>query len=449
MANLKELFPEFYQTSLSMSDLSNQTNNLIVLDTNYLLDIIQLPTTVSKKYIEALEKVKDNIYIPYLVALEFNFKKSKIKKDKIKKIKAYKDGVKSSVSAIENSITSIDLVDKSEKEEFITELVDLTKDYSEKLIDLIEKKIQSIITKEEVELYEKLIQIIEHKIGDKYKQEWISGVEEEGIERYDKKIPPGFNDTGKEDEIDSIQRYGDIEYQRKFGDLLIWKDIIDFSKKGAKLGKKVIFVTNDGKSNKKVDLLYKVNNLTVGPNIHMMNELQMEAKKEFHILNNLRFVQLVNNLSDVEMNELKNSSNMLYKVKIPTDKIEEELKYIKELNSKNDDFEFGIDGEGYLFKREKRDLDKNPINSYMMESMKKEALLKGLRNKIMHDQRKESYMDELFFENYINSKGLPEEEKQIDHFDKDRYLDKFFYDEIYGNSFFNSDKPEDSDDTFK
>ncbi|HGF7428681.1 TPA: hypothetical protein QFT47_002503 [Enterococcus faecium] len=48
MANLKELFPEFYQTSLNMSDLSNQTDNLIVLDTNYLLDIIQLPTTVSK-----------------------------------------------------------------------------------------------------------------------------------------------------------------------------------------------------------------------------------------------------------------------------------------------------------------------------------------------------------------------------------------------------------------
>ena len=69
MANLKELFPEFYQSKLDMKDLSSESENLLVLDTNYLLDIIQLPTTVSKKYIEALEKVKENIYIPYLVAL--------------------------------------------------------------------------------------------------------------------------------------------------------------------------------------------------------------------------------------------------------------------------------------------------------------------------------------------------------------------------------------------
>ncbi|EHQ9041337.1 hypothetical protein KI121_002693, partial [Enterococcus faecalis] len=56
MANLKELFPEFYQSKLDMKDLSSESENLLVLDTNYLLDIIQLPTTVSKKYIEALEK---------------------------------------------------------------------------------------------------------------------------------------------------------------------------------------------------------------------------------------------------------------------------------------------------------------------------------------------------------------------------------------------------------
>ena len=40
MANLKELFPEFYQSKLDIKDLSNESENLLVLDTNYLLDII-------------------------------------------------------------------------------------------------------------------------------------------------------------------------------------------------------------------------------------------------------------------------------------------------------------------------------------------------------------------------------------------------------------------------
>ncbi|MDF0479660.1 hypothetical protein OL233_05100 [Vagococcus sp. PNs007] len=48
MAKLKELFPEFYQPGLKVSDLAIESDNLIVLDTNYLLDIIQLPTVVSK-----------------------------------------------------------------------------------------------------------------------------------------------------------------------------------------------------------------------------------------------------------------------------------------------------------------------------------------------------------------------------------------------------------------
>ena len=129
MANLKELFPEFYQSKLDMKDLSSESENLLVLDTNYLLDIIQLPTTVSKKYIEALEKVKENIYIPYLVALEFNFKKSSLKKGKIKKIRKYKNEIEQSVVNIKKKIDEIDLVDKEEKEIFTNELLTMTEDY--------------------------------------------------------------------------------------------------------------------------------------------------------------------------------------------------------------------------------------------------------------------------------------------------------------------------------
>lgn len=78
--------------------------------------------------------------------------------------------------------------------------------------------------------------------------------------------------------------------------------------------------------------MYKVDDLTVGPNIHLMNELYMESNKELHILNNLRFVQLVNDLSDVEMSKLKKSSEKMYRVKIPHDQIEEErIKLLKKV----------------------------------------------------------------------------------------------------------------------
>lgn len=312
MANLKELFPEFYQASLNISDLTNQSNNLIVLDTNYLLDIIQLPTTVAKRYIEALEKVKDNIYIPYLVALEFNFQKSNIKKGKIKGLQKYRDAIKKSVSAVNTSIKTIDLVDETEKEKFTKDILELTATYSQNLHELINDKIVSIVTNEEEELYERLLNIINDKIGNKYEQTWISAVETDGNDRYDNQIPPGFDDHSKENEPEPIRYYGGIKYQRKFGDLLIWKDIIEYSKENNNYGKKVIFVTNDGQADKKNDLLYKVHGLTVGPKIYMMNELQIESSKELHIINNLRLVQLVTDLSDKEINKLRLSSEYKY-----------------------------------------------------------------------------------------------------------------------------------------
>ena len=46
MKNLQKLFPEFYQEPLNESDFEKKNNNIIVLDTNYLLYIIASPTTI-------------------------------------------------------------------------------------------------------------------------------------------------------------------------------------------------------------------------------------------------------------------------------------------------------------------------------------------------------------------------------------------------------------------
>lgn len=308
VANLKELFPEFYQDSIDEKHLSGRSENIIILDTNYLLEVIKSPTIVSKQYVEAIEKVKNNIYIPYLVALEFNFNKSKRKKIKMQEINNYKSGISDNIEKVKEKIKEINLVNNDNKEKFTKDIIKLTEKYSKDLQSLIDTNIESIVTNEQENLYNRLIKVIENKIGDPYTQEWILDIEKEGQNRFDKSIPPGFDDSNKDD-YGETREYGELSYHRKFGDLIIWKDIIHYSNICKKKGKKVIFVTDDGKAKNKKDLLYKVNNLVVGPNIFLMNELQREAKKEFYILNNLRFIQLVNNLSDEQVNELKVTLN--------------------------------------------------------------------------------------------------------------------------------------------
>ncbi|MDF0479659.1 PIN-like domain-containing protein [Vagococcus sp. PNs007] len=338
---------------------------------------------------EALEKVKNNIYIPYLVALEFNFQKSSLKKRKIKNIQKYKDEVRSSLGKIKNMISPGELIDESEEEEFTEEMLSLTDKFSEELMGLVDSKIKSVITEEESDIYDRLINLIEGSIGEKYTQEWIDVVEKEGQERYSKKIPPGFDDSSKENEEDAIRYYDNIKYQRKFGDLLIWKEIIDYTKIGNESGRKVIYVTNDGRSKRKSDLLYKVNDLVVGPSIYLMNELCRESDKQLYIVSNLRFIQLVNDLSETEVDKLKTSSETLYRIKFPSDYMEQAIKDIEELNKRDDGFVHRINDEGYLERKQIIDEDvlKQRINDDILKQRINDDILKQIINNDILKQR--------------------------------------------------------------
>jgi len=95
MANMRELFPEFYLDSLEMSDLKRRQNNLIIFDSNFLLDILRLPTEIAEKYLEAIDKVKEHIFVPYLVGVEFNFNKKRVKIETLENVKVYKDQISS------------------------------------------------------------------------------------------------------------------------------------------------------------------------------------------------------------------------------------------------------------------------------------------------------------------------------------------------------------------
>lgn len=308
MSKIKEQFPEFFQSELKDSDLFSKSNNLIVLDTNFLLDVIRMPTKIARKYIETLKKVEDNIYIPYLVALEFNFKKSDIKKGRQAKIRNYKSNVEKSIKDLKNTIKNHELVTVEEsKEEFSSKLIENTEKFEEKILAMLETEVSTSITKGETKIYNELIDIIENRIGDKYEQEWIDSVESEGKKRYEDKIPPGFDDIKKDNTSEQTRRYDGLTYETKFGDLIIWKDIIEHSKDTANKGSKVIFITDDGRATGKNDLLYKVHNLTVGPHISLMNELQTKAKKELYILANLWFVKRVSGLTDAEIKSLSTS----------------------------------------------------------------------------------------------------------------------------------------------
>lgn len=408
MTNIKEQFPEFYQEKLENIDLENESDNLIILDTNFLLDIIRYPTNVAEKYITALEKVKNNLYVPYLVALEFNFNKSTIKKEKHRNIEKYKNEIIKVLDNLKEKISnykSINILDFKpinieNTKDFSHDLLNKTEEFKNQILNTIDDKITTAITKEEDIIYEKLINIIGNKIGEKYTQDWIDNIESEGKERYKNELAPGFNDDEKEDS----RRYDELCYQLKFGDLIIWKDILKYSKNSSKEGTKVIYITDEGQSDKKSDLLYKIDNLIVGPHIFLMNELQRETKKELYILRNYRFIQLVTALSDQEIQDIKylstrlNEKEKVIKVDDALQKKEKInsslLKYIREIRENEEEKDYLI-----------REIKKNEeTRSFLIRELEELEKLEKLENVYLDGNNKDKVSkDKKMYNLKINS----------------------------------------------
>ncbi|WP_433925111.1 PIN-like domain-containing protein [Vreelandella sp. 21] len=70
---------------------------------------------------------------------------------------------------------------------------------------------------------DKLNDFFDGKVGDKPKdQKWLDDFYKEGEERFKKKIPPGFKDSGKESNDDDTHFYNDgLYYERQYGDLIL------------------------------------------------------------------------------------------------------------------------------------------------------------------------------------------------------------------------------------
>lgn len=334
MASMRELFPEFYLDSLEVDDLNREKNNLIVFDSNFLLDILRLPTEIAEKYLEAIEKVKNHIFVPYLVGVEFNFSKKKVKIETLENVKVYKNQISDLLhmetdKVYKNLCESLlkeenvnFLNNKVHKEQIYSNTKDKLESFRQELLEKQEHIIKDLhqtidekYSKDLDELTARVIELIGNSVASKRDQEWFDKVQKKGDERYNNEIPPGFNDRKEKKGL--TRTYSNISYDTQYGDYIIWEEILhEVASRGNNVGEKVIFVTSDGNSTKKYDLMYRVKGKTVGPYISMLNEMYELKKgysiegstssgeklcKKLHIIDGFRFMTLANDLNEEQV----------------------------------------------------------------------------------------------------------------------------------------------------
>ena len=217
-----------------------QSNHLIVLDTNILLELYRQPANISVDIINALEKIIDTIYIPQQVYAEYIQNYQKVCGSEKKKYKKVCRELLDSVNKLQEDIGN-------KAKEYIkhnyTDVTNLQDNLNLKIADM-----QSVIKeyeknhKEQIGLNKKFLEddrvkkfvdllLEKRRMGDKIKFSEKLALLKEGQIRFDNKIPPGYADA-KKDGID------------KYGDLFVWKNVISVAhEKKAN----IIFVCNDTK----------------------------------------------------------------------------------------------------------------------------------------------------------------------------------------------------------
>ncbi len=315
---MKNTYKGFRQ--LSEEDFKSLWETAVfVFDANVLLNLYRYQSSTRYDLLRVIEKLGDRIWIPYHVGLEFERNRLIVIAEQEKRFSEVRKTVEKSKN---NLITELEGLQLSKRHSLINpaSLVDgykqLTKKFLNELGEL-QKKQQGLTAPDP--LREKVESLFDGRVGSPpANQEVIDKINEEGTKRFDLKIPPGFEDYDKGKEEADEFLWGGILYKRKYGDFIIWKQILDHAKSSSI--NSLVFVTDDNKE----DWWQKIDSdgpKIIGPRPELTDEILIEAGVEtFYMYNTGSFLKyskepLHTEVKEKTIEEVKDISVSRYRAK--------------------------------------------------------------------------------------------------------------------------------------
>lgn len=164
-------------------------NGVFVFDANTLLNMYRYSDTTRDALFTQFERIKKRVWLPHQAGVEFF-------RNCISVIAAQKktyDDMKSELTSIKRQFSTerghpfISPDSASKLEETITKI--------EQELDASGQTIEQRITQDDV--LDRLAEIFDERSGDEFDQGTMEALFEEGEDRYNRKVPPGYMDAGK------------------------------------------------------------------------------------------------------------------------------------------------------------------------------------------------------------------------------------------------------------
>lgn len=313
---MKEKFSAFYRysTEEELNKVWNDEKTLFVFDTNILLSIYSYNTQARDTFFSILESLNGRVWLPFHVVLEYQRNRIKSIKQSSSNLENLKRRIsdldirlnhdEGKIDSIENDFHKVFEQHKNIKndlDEYIVIYKDLLKKTKIELSKITEElfakfnnaDIEIISVDGSDPIRNKFDEIFSSdKVGDcLFKNgDEIKKFNDDANLRFENKIPPGFKDEKIKGDLTFI--YGGIEYYNKFGDLIIFKELIEKAKSNNDKIYNLIFVTDDSKDDWIEATQVNDNKVKIGVLSHLKEEFLRESGiKDFKIIDQESFAE--------------------------------------------------------------------------------------------------------------------------------------------------------------
>lgn len=310
---------------------------IFIFDTNVLFDFYRYSDETVEVLFTIFENLKDKIWIPHWVGLEYH----RGLEDRIK------EQVDKYTSTIKDLTNFSDKIKSKREHPFLNlKLQEEIKEFHEKFNkELYSQKnnLKNLITDNPIK--EKVADLIGENIGDENTQDEIDEIIKIGDDRMSKRIPPGYMDYKEKEKRPGLDKYGDY---------IIWKQIL---KQAGEVKKPVIFVTFDTKEDWYKLVKFNNSKILVGPRPELIEEFHQSTECSIWLYPTTDFIDYAVNHFNIDIEQER-----LNKAKAETTKpisLEPEYDVDSDDDTNNDDNESleAFDSENFSIEQTSSDED--------------------------------------------------------------------------------------------
>lgn len=338
---MKDLFKGFYNPSeTQLEEAWRNENTLFVLDTNVLLNLYGYAQQTRDDFFGLLEVLGHKLWLPYQVALEYQRNRLEVIRDE-----------KAVFTKIHDNLDKIEKVFKQDFENLaLKRRFPRLHENTDKLHKEISKSIaaykKSVTYWDEKQpcvrshdpIRTKLNELTEGKIGNPpVDQGWLDNLYQEGNDRYENKTPPGFKDRDKSSAPHSTFTYNGLKYERQYGDLILWQQLIEKAKDESI--RNVIFVTDDSKEDWWF-ILESRGKKKIGPHADLQSEIYRETNLNlFQMYNTSTFLESGKEILDLGVHDssIQETNAFFFEPSMELDRSYRNNFFVNQLRKKNID----------------------------------------------------------------------------------------------------------------